>query len=368
MIKKMKLFSLGLGLVGVAWMAPGLGIAAGPCVNCHTMHNSQGGAVITDNPTANSALINAPGGCIGCHTGTNNGAVDGIPFVLDAGAAPTATSLAGGNFYWVADAAGNTDVKGHNVVGISAQDAIGLTPPGWSSDFDAYGTVGQVGSWTTQLTCAGTNGCHGDHTYADQFAAVSGAHHTNDATITGVTTGNSFRFLLGILGYEDTDWEFATAADNHNQYFGYARTDDIVPTAGDATKTINYLCAECHGNFHSGAVNLGALPGDDTTAAWIRHPSDFDMNEASGTEYQAYGGSGTNAYQPLVPLASDDVSAPLSTVLNASGDAIVSCISCHRAHGSAYDDLLRWDYADCDAGTDNADCGCFQCHTTKDAG
>ena len=58
-----------------------------------------------------------------------------------------------------------------------------------------------------------------------------------------------------------------------------------------------------------------------------------------------------------------------STVLQAAGDAIVTCISCHRAHGTPYADLLRWDYSNnCNAGSDNADCGCFQCHTTKDAG
>jgi predicted CXXCH cytochrome family protein len=62
-----------------------------------------------------------------------------------------------------------------------------------------------------------------------------------------------------------------------------------------------------------------------------------------------------------------------SAVMAADGDAIVTCISCHRAHGSQYDDLLRWDYTQCIANENVAaddtitpDCGCFYCHRDKD--
>ncbi len=47
---------------------------------------------------------------------------------------------------------------------------------------------------------------------------------------------------------------------------------------------------------------------------------------------------------------------------------IVTCLSCHRAHGSPYADLLRWDYDTMIAGNagDATGKGCFVCHTTKD--
>ncbi len=40
----------------------------------------------------------------------------------------------------------------------------------------------------------------------------------------------------------------------------------------------------------------------------------------------------------------------------------VTCLSCHRAHGTENDDLLRWEYSTQDAGTDTADYGCLGCH------
>ncbi|MCK4488054.1 MAG: hypothetical protein KAU38_15015, partial [Desulfobacterales bacterium] len=49
---------------------------------------------------------------------------------------------------------------------------------------------------------------------------------------------------------------------------------------------------------------------------------------------------------------------------NLSSYLIVMCLSCHRAHGTPNNDLLRWAYTmDAGSGTDNG--GCFICHTTK---
>jgi predicted CXXCH cytochrome family protein len=52
------------------------------------------------------------------------------------------------------------------------------------------------------------------------------------------------------------------------------------------------------------------------------------------------------------------------------GEDVVTCISCHRPHGSPYPDMLRWDYAnDCNTGNPDTEanpCGCYSCHTTKD--
>ena len=383
LIKGLICCMVALGLMSLM-PASVLAKATGQCAKCHTMHNSQDGGAFywsgdasgVGATTLNRALVRWD--CIGCHTGTNPDA--NIPYVLSTseptytGAGTTGDTLAGGNFYWVADAGGDTDNTGHNVIGLASQDAaIGLTPPGFVTGFLPNGESDQQvapSGWTQQLTCAGTYGCHGTHDTDDDFGAISGAHHGNDASIDGSTVAKSFRFLYGIRGIEDSDWEYQPTSTEHNQYMGVDKTSDAIPTGGSATQTISFLCAECHGNFHSGSGNAGADNEDTVGSPWIRHPTDYDMNNVASKEYGAYPGDSSGTYDVVAPVASDldSVSGIQSTVLDQADDAIVTCISCHRAHGTPNADLLRWDYGTCDAGTDDSACGCFKCHTTKDAG
>ncbi len=352
------LFCLGLLLLPV----PGMAKVTGQCAQCHTMHNSQGGAPmavdIAGNPQTapNQTLLRY--GCVACHTGTNDG-TNNIPYVNSTTAptygadGTTGNTLAGGNFYWVAAAGGASDAMGHNVAsdGLATQDAtLGNTPPG--------GT----GPLTSQLTCAGTTGCHGDRTKDSDFGAMSGTHHADDSVIDGTTVARSYRFLDGVLGLEDPDWEYLPTATSHNQYKGFDRTSDTELAVG----SISNLCAHCHNDFHDGSGNVGgtAPAANPFSSPWVRHPTDFDMgNTAAGSEYRNYGGAGVNAYVVAAPVASVDVSTVLSTV-TFNDDTIVTCISCHRAHGTPYPDLLRWDYSSISAGGGGSG-GCFECHTTK---
>lgn len=385
---------------GVTWLACSVASAAitQQCGYCHTMHNSQDGGPFTspvdpvppdDSPASslNSPLLRWD--CLGCHSGFNTtasiAAGNGVPKVNAIAGAPAYDNsasgsgvangtLAGGDFYYVT----LDDTFGHNVDVVDPDgDGILTTPPGWDNGLGT-GINFDNPTWTEPVRCAGTYGCHGDHRQADIFAAISGAHHGDDGEVDGTTVGKSYRWLDGILGKEDVDWEW-TRADNsldHNQYKGVDRykgaDDDIV---GNTTETITYLCGQCHGQFHNN--NAGREAGiTNADAAWMRHPVDYDMaNTADTDEYAFYpNGSGiiiARPYSTATPVASADVTAVLATVnlqqSTADDTAIVTCISCHRAHASPYADLMRWDYAnDCNAGIANADCGCFNCHTAKD--
>ncbi|CAD7773786.1 hypothetical protein DMNBHIDG_00815 [Candidatus Methanoperedenaceae archaeon GB37] len=100
-------------------------------------------------------------------------------------------------------------------------------------------------------------------------AAIAGAHHGDDSCLKpgsvdqsaqGADITTSYRWLGGIEGIEDPDWEW-TATDgttDHNQYKGVNGNSSY----GDKT-TISYLCAQCHGYFHS---DIGS---------WTRHPTDI---------------------------------------------------------------------------------------------
>ncbi|MDL1965077.1 MAG: hypothetical protein LWW90_00170 [Candidatus Desulfofervidus auxilii] len=370
---------LAVVIVGMMLLFSGVAVAkvSGPCADCHTMHFSQ-----TPWPSEwgtsgpNDALL--VDDCVGCHSGATalKGTSNEIPVVLRT-TAPSGTgpgkSLAGGDFYWVAN---GDDTKGHNVDGVASVDGnLSYDPPGWDASATADNTFGQVtgGSnpdWgSNQLTCAGMYGCHGDHTETTNAGAIRGAHHGDDSCLKagsavegnqGGTVATSYRWCGGIHGIEDSDWEW-TASDgstDHNQYKG------VNGNSGYSNKTtISYLCAECHGVFHS---DIGG-----TSSPWTRHPTDFDMGSASGTEYQYYnGGTGANNnYSVIAPVGSSSIgSNPLSTVNagTADGTAIVLCVSCHRAHGTEWPDLLRWNYDDMIAGQSSTpNEGCFICHTTK---
>ncbi|CAD7777663.1 MAG: hypothetical protein KIIPBIDF_00920 [Candidatus Methanoperedenaceae archaeon GB50] len=104
---------LAVVIVGVMFLFSGVAVAkvSGPCVNCHTMHNSQGGSPMNydESEGANKALTR--GDCLGCH-GQNQATnlINSIPQVLH-----TATiDLPGGNFAYIT---GSKDVDSSDSCG-----------------------------------------------------------------------------------------------------------------------------------------------------------------------------------------------------------------------------------------------------------
>jgi hypothetical protein len=338
----------------------------GVCANCHTMHNSQNGtAMATDRGSYGTPpykyLVRDT--CVGCHTSTSGQTIiniggSKIPIVFNTGGYPT-QPLAGGNFYYVSKGGAGNDVYGHNVYGISGSDnnlstAPGRTPGGCANS--CHDSLAAPPS-TDNYDRAGCQGCH-----------VFTYHHEDNGV---------YRYLKGhgappiisftdarknisaypdyVIGVEDPDWEQETVSD-HNYYKGtnvitYISEGDSLTTY----KTITAFCSGCHNKFH-GPIRDSA--GMGSSSPWLRHPTDIALPTTG--EYSAY--KGYNAYSTEAPVAFTDPSNPSDTT------AIVMCLSCHRAHGSPYPDILRWDYAGMIAGTTGptAGTGCFTCHTTKD--
>ena len=339
----------------------------GQCSNCHTMHNSQNNAAMTSDGITHDSLLRAT--CVSCHTATQAGMTTqfNAPAVYHSAGLTAAdtpgpgTTNAGGDFYYVT----LNDSYGHNVAGIASADGTLTTPPGFdgnATDSTVTGySFGQVagGNWTSgsQVTCAGATGCHGNHTATDPMAAIKGAHHnnggTNDVISTAPTTvAGSYRFLAGIMGQEDADWQWTASSTDHNEYYG---VDDKTGRNGvnsySNTNTISFLCAECHGNFHSD-IDVDEPAG----SPWRRHPTDVAL--PTGGEYANY-----TTYSIEAPVARPSITGTVSSSVTAGTD-VVMCLSCHRAHGSNQPDMLRWDYSTMIANSGNTG-GCFTCHTTK---
>ena len=152
-----------------AFSCPAMAAVTGACVGCHTMHNSQAGSSMamdesgtkTATPYAHLTLSS----CVGCHFE----AVTGVPSAPKIDAKTPETLTAGGTFNTDAGYA-TTMAKRHDVIEIwSIGDTAMAATPG-TSDSTQTPTP-------TELTCAGTKGCHGTSSVADSDAAIKGFHH-----------------------------------------------------------------------------------------------------------------------------------------------------------------------------------------------
>lgn len=344
-----RLFSIIIILISLAVMVPaGHAKVTGSCSDCHTMHNSQGGSPLAfelnagrtgfvESLAPNPTLLTSD--CVGCHTLIGAATIENsVPIVFNTDEPDK--PLAGGNFKYVVDDHAN----GHNVAGITGVDpTLGLSAPGGD-------VMGQ------QLRCAGEFGCHGDRSAGnDELSAVKGSHHTDDSAgaLDGSSVGKSYRFLNGVLGIEDNDWEQDFVNTSHNEYQG---------SVSGSSNTISYLCAICHGAYHT----WEAAPGEvGTSSPWFRHPTDIVL--PADKEYQYYnggpGGAAPAPYSMVAPLARPNLSSIAGTNLVNPGTDVVMCLSCHRAHGSPYFKMMRWDYRSWPGGGVN---GCGICHTSKD--
>ncbi len=335
-----------------------MAMVSGPCSDCHTMHNSQADLAMNydGSSTPNPYLTRAT--CLGCHgqLGADN-IVDGIPQVNHT----NTDDLAAGNFAYMLGTkgvGGASDAKGHNVIDFGNLEDTLDSPPGMTMKH--HGDEGEPR--VEDFTCAGVYGCHGtgqDVGASDPMASIAGAHHANDNTIDGTSVGKSYRFLSGVVGLEVTDWQ-NTDSNHHNEYSG--QTSPIEPHCSDchdmsgsgttlpAGSTITQLCTACHIEMHQ--VDSS---GD---GIWLRHPSDIVIPNSG--EYAAY-----TTYNIDAPIGRVTIPASASDTVTPGTD-VVTCLSCHFAHGSDYPDLLRWDYDAISAGGGSSGEGCFICHSTKD--
>jgi hypothetical protein len=360
---------------------------SGYCSNCHTMHNSQNGSAMAyDFDGVSFTKTSTPKGslliysCLGCHSATD-GTTWKDPFTkapivfntsppqygASSDGGTTYQGLAGGNFYWVK----TDDVKGHNIFADNPDDNLSTAPGTWgfgtcgtnSCHANMSGTV----SGCTSTDLNGRQGCTKCHLFvgADGLTRFNGYHHANDGTGTKyvdtrdkgwyrfVSTHGVMGYTSGVKGIEDEDWQKTSSATDHNEYFGNItdmRGTSQLMVSGNNTTTA--FCCGCHGMFHhEDDTAVGASP-------WFMHPSDFALTAG---EYAAY-----TTYDPLVPVARPSgfnwAGGPSSKVSGTDGD-MVMCLSCHRAHGSPYFKMLRWDYKGWpgNGGTN----GCNVCHTTK---
>jgi predicted CXXCH cytochrome family protein len=313
------------------------------------MHNSQDGDPVELDGPQEKLMISS---CVGCHSLSSSETVSTIassdlPIVNNA--AQPSYPLAGGNFYWMVSQA--DDSLGHNVRGIAGADSnlphiVGrhIGSNNTLSITDCYDchkfgfAPGTPGIPFTIERAGNVLICRDCHT--------APKHHADDSAMVVDGDGGWYRFLYGVKGIEDDDWQKTVSSTDHNEYQG--------ETAAFGGSISDSGCG-CHGDLHA----LKNPAGVGTGSPWLRHPVDIALPEDG--EYAEY-----TTYNPEAPVARPDLSGYAGpTSLVTPGTDQVMCISCHRAHGSNRPDMLRWNYDEMATGSDNGN-GCFICHTEKD--
>jgi len=322
----------------------------GSCSGCHTMHNSQNGEAVatgddgsTTSSTPNPTLTIST--CIGCH----NGGVSAAPNIF--GATYGTNTTAGGTF---SQSVATTNSKQHNV-----QDLVAASMQ-TDEDVNTAGTPGNGGDSTltvglTELNCAGATGCHGDHSQTGSAAGIKGFHH---ASRTADRSSKGYRFLQasggtaiegkGSVSIGTTGWEInqpSSGTEVHNVY------------NADSGTSISTLCAQCHGEFH-GTGDTGS------SSPFQRHPTE----NAIPVAWDSIGTGVTIDYanNPFAFSGTDFTTAATNVAYSdtLADNPKVACVSCHRAHGTPNDDLLRFDYSTMVAGGAGTT-GCLGCHTAQ---
>ena len=362
-IMKRVIFSIAFIILIMTLSGLSRAMVTGECSNCHTVHNSQHGKDMqtgyAESSSAQANLLRATN-CLGCHASSESTwyGTGGAPIVYNASGpnyGDNDEGLAAGNFYYTTTASGasETTSRGHSL------DCIGSADDNSAPSSDQRTSCGSGCHMPDGLR---TNGCESCHFPAHHKGSSSGGWADADNGYyrflgpvpdpDGGTTGH----LWGIRGYEDNDWQKSTGSIDHNEYSGERKTTGYF--------SINHFCAGCH-YASSGPSNCGLF---STITSTTYHKANLVLPNHNTTNWDGYYPNETGIYSPLLPIARSNITSyntsPSNNVAYDANDTLM-CLTCHRAHASPYDKMLRWDYLGSTWATLPNE-SCKGCHSTTD--
>ena len=309
------------------------------CLGCHNIHRSEG----SQNPSTGESSVaprmtlrgsDSSSTCLQCHA--SSGAVQSVLSNNGSGFTP------GGDFYWLHKTftwtegglsyESEADSHGHNVVALD----YGLHEDRRQSSAPGGGYL------ASSLTCTS---CHNPH--ATTMANGETGSIVLGLTTYGGTTSGNYR-LLGGVGYQGSG-QGSGVTFSHDPPIAVAdssswiETDSRHPVYGSG---MSEWCANCHSVFlNSSTTTVG---GKHPAGKGAKLNGDIARNYNSYVKTGDLSGSQANAYLALVPFEvgiSDVVFLdPSSSSGPGLGTANVMCLTCHRAHASAFENIGRWDF------------------------
>jgi hypothetical protein len=348
------------------------------CEGCHSMHNSfEGAANVTGRTFAQGTgpyLLKAndqSGSCLNCHQ-----AADAAPSSYHISTANVVAydstvpveMTPGGDFAWLKKTMsflvrGNTTTNegerhGHNII---------------ASDFGyvADGTLAAAPGGTYPAANLACSSCHDPHgkyrRFVDNSYATTGlpifnsGSYNNSANPTATNAVGAYR-ILGGVGYQPKSltgsYAFATNPMDVVVASTYNRAETTDQTGIAYGKNVSEWCANCHGGM--------LINGFTSGMAGLRHPAanGEKLDQFIVDAYNSYVTSGimTNvaankAFSTLAPFATDtqDRTVMKPQAVTGTGGTSnhaaaattdnVTCLSCHRAHATAFESMIRWNYA-----------------------
>jgi predicted CXXCH cytochrome family protein len=335
------------------------------CEGCHTMHNSASsdGYLLAGSDQSST--------CLNCHqgntdTGPSSYHISTADSALAAGA--PLQMPPGGDFGWLkktftwvprtgaAQETSKGERHGHNIVAADfgyVADTTLTTAPGGT--FDA-----------NKLACSSCHDPHGkwrrtvtdvtdpDAQFTNTGAAIrSSGSYNNSADPTATMAVGAYR-ILGGKGYAPQSYNagaFANQVPNAVAPSSYNRTEASTQTRVAYGSGMSEWCANCHTSFKSTTVGMGTVlhPAGNAAKLGATIVANYNSYVKSGD----LTGNVSSAYLSLAPFeeGSGNYTSLKTRALNtdallggADANSNVACVSCHRAHASGFDHMLRYDY------------------------
>jgi hypothetical protein len=356
------------------------------CNGCHTMHGSYEGKQVTarteivdgvevEVPIPQAYLTTGPyllkgsdqsSACLNCHSGPTLSSYHVLTFPLPAAGAAPVNYTPGGDFAWLSkyyywelrpgtfeDSKGER--KGHNVV---AAD-YGLL-------MDGTLTVAPGGDYPRgNLACSSCHDPHGkyrrmavgsirDGSVSSLPVIGSGSYH-NSKNPTSWGAVGAYRLLAGIgyapKSFPNFPFQNTVPTAVANSTYNKVETDTTISRVAYGAGMSEW-CANCHPGIHLDEAHVSGREG-------LRHPAGNGAKLPSFviTNYNAYvktgdlsgDPTGVSSYNTLTPFEEGTTDYAILKTLTGNvktgpvaGQANVSCMSCHRAHATGFDSMLRF--------------------------
>lgn len=344
-----------IGFAGYADAFHSGGVAE--CTGCHTMHR-----YVSDAKATGVYLLKGTdqsSTCLNCHnqpdTAPSSYHISTDESKLGAGIAPVERTP-GGDFAWLkksytwtgygAPASSPGERHGHNIVAVDYNyvvDSTNAQAPGGTYD-------------ATKLHCSSCHDPHNKYRRVDDSggalvttgAPIIASGSYSNSIVPSATQAVGVYRILGGVGYAPQSYSaipFTAAPPKAAAPSTYNQTEATNQVRVAYGTGMSEWCANCHTGMH-------------TSSGRLVHPVAQNLGSTIAANYNSYVKSGdmtgtsTTSYLSLVPFEEGaattytDLKAHASnTNANLNGPASnsqVMCLSCHRAHASGWDDMLRW--------------------------